>query len=955
MTIPTPPNSVLLSGSAFQAEVDSFHTETSTNKFNAVQVGADNFGRLIYQYLKPHVTPQLQAHCVANNVSVQHALTDFSVEGYKIRGATGMAKPFSDMFATIVVIDEAIPDCYLRHTMGYAAVFIDEFKQYLPPTDTEKPPAAGDGLEEPEQFKVVTRDLIAEISGLLQSNTEVPQSYWDQGKPAVSIDPRYAVKERSKHVNYAALYQYARTVRPSPELKNGKWTQQQARELGIFSQRDLLAAGRSISRQWTLNFWAGSKAGNLAASYDYNATGAQLNYPNLHVIQQSTNTLPGNSNSSSQKSYKLTPSMAAVGDQGWQERFLSTAFYAWGDFVIPVIEDGGAAGQEMMDHARIMLLRAMGVADRFIFGRGGMVDVRKLWPAFRDSQTQACPPELQETHVKFCNWVHANIFYLSVDVGKNNLVALVDASRATQSFNAVNAANDAWEAAGSPPPRPETGRILGSQNMWQAYDQYQHTMASRQHTVAVPPEEFAAIEVELIVRGCDSQFGLLVIKGCDELPPGAQILRLNGVSVLNRTDANAVERQWQQGVRVGPPTGVALVDYYLATDSAECPARPSPTGHVNLLVTKRAVQHGLNRAKNRKEMFNEGLVLWAEEHFQAQIQKQLLAATRVQLLGTKLDTTDLPAARARVRTELEAAQKEHAQLTSAIDTQRHVRRKNGSVRGVSKSDAVAMAKAYAETFDSHVALLKLRGPRLRRANTLRLTTSVTQKVANAVVCHAYACAALRGPVHFAPIIIVGDGKVRGACINMSRVWKLVSKYCLVFFNANEFRTTHLGMCCGGPMHKPPVGKARVGRTAWRFNGTLRCGDRNCPSQGRFLHRDLQAACNIAGVFVCSFVLGGFLGGFSRCEALAKNGQLVNPDQRLSMLSLFQGTGNVRVINVLRVACFCCFFYCLLHMYAHQWRIGAHGCIHRDWARRFDGRRRNTKVRKSMGTGWNNFE
>ena len=51
----------------------------------------------------------------------------------------------------------------------------------------------------------------------------------------------------------------------------------------------------------------------------------------------------------------------------------------------------------------------------------------------------------------------------------------------------------------------------------------------------------------------------------------------------------------------------------------------------------------------------------------------------------------------------------------------------------------------------------------------------------------------------------------------------------------------------------------------------------------------MAACNIACLWVYRMLLGGYLGGYSRCEALNDDKtQLVDMTQRLSLFRLFHG-------------------------------------------------------------------
>ena len=102
----------------------------------------------------------------------------------------------------------------------------------------------------------------------------------------------------------------------------------------------------------------------------------------------------------------------------------------------------------------------------------------------------------------------------------------------------------------------------------------------------------------------------------------------------------------------------------------------------------------------------------------------------------------------------------------------------------------------------------------------------------------------------------------------------------------EHRSTVVDEHCGGFLHHPKEQVQRAGRPAKDFRGSMQCGDRNCVSRGRFMNRDVHAACNIGNVFVDSLLFGGFLGSFSRCAARGADGQLVDPAERLSLFQFF---------------------------------------------------------------------
>ena len=90
---------------------------------------------------------------------------------------------------------------------------------------------------------------------------------------------------------------------------------------------------------------------------------------------------------------------------------------------------------------------------------------------------------------------------------------------------------------------------------------------------------------------------------------------------------------------------------------------------------------------------------------------------------------------------------------------------------------------------------------------------------------------------------------------------------------DEHCTTKLCGDCGSEVKHPHKAGTRA---AQEHKGTVYCPNRACASRGRFMNRDVAAASNIVNRFVCGFLVGGQLAGFSRVES-----RTTDPTRQLS--------------------------------------------------------------------------
>ena len=251
---------------------------------------------------------------------------------------------------------------------------------------------------------------------------------------------------------------------------------------------------------------------------------------------------------------------------------------------------------------------------------------------------------------------------------------------------------------------------------------------------------------------------------------------------------------------------------------------------------------------------------------------------------------------ARLRVKNTTLTDEVAALTAKVAVQRDVRTVRAAFAAVSRyptcvEDALAGVGASAAAFEAQWRLNSDENYFQRQANVARKVKGVHQHVANTIFNFARQKQLAKGPIIASrlPFIPIGDSGDGPPDVSVQKVIDLLSQMCLVTQEAIEFRSTATCLLSGNIAHKPPRARARPGRKRSLLRDSVQCGNIHCPSEGRFQNRDLMAACNIALLWVYRMLLGGYLGGFSRCEALtADKTQLVDPTQRLSLFSLFHG-------------------------------------------------------------------
>jgi hypothetical protein len=125
-----------------------------------------------------------------------------------------------------------------------------------------------------------------------------------------------------------------------------------------------------------------------------------------------------------------------------------------------------------------------------------------------------------------------------------------------------------------------------------------------------------------------------------------------------------------------------------------------------------------------------------------------------------------------------------------------------------------------------------------------------------------------------PVFYIGDWAVSGATTQFAfkDFLKHLARRAIVVM-CDEHCTTKLCGDCGSEVKHPHKAGAKA---AQEHKGTVYCPNRACASRGRFMNRDVAAASNIVNRFVCGFLVGGQLAGFSRVES-----RTTDPTRQLS--------------------------------------------------------------------------
>jgi len=245
-----------------------------------------------------------------------------------------------------------------------------------------------------------------------------------------------------------------------------------------------------------------------------------------------------------------------------------------------------------------------------------------------------------------------------------------------------------------------------------------------------------------------------------------------------------------------------------------------------------------------------------------------------------------------LRVDAAAAAAKVVALDRALTMQQHTRAIRTARVGVPSkhyllSDWAQDLAAVNVAFVSHVYKAQDRGQGERESDAFRYRRGAEQMTANGITGFSLKKTLETGGSDRPSGVVMGNKGRGGHQLSVKRITALVALKCVVT-NASEDRSTLLQLQCGGPTRCPAAGKAGTTLAAKTINGSLQCMDRNCVSRHRFDNRDVVAACNIGCLFWYSMLLGGYLGGFSRCEALnADKTQLADPTMRLSLFQAFR--------------------------------------------------------------------
>jgi hypothetical protein len=419
------------------------------------------------------------------------------------------------------------------------------------------------------------------------------------------------------------------------------------------------------------------------------------------------------------------------------------------------------------------------------------------------------------------------------------------------------------------------------------------------------------------------------------VPVGSQFLHVNGHLLLCSAPQDVVPT-WNRAFQATALTGLVKLRYILSAEvvrvdamGGDVPTAPTaPTAaataaaataavvalgaggdvgqlpSTHLKVLRQAVGQLLQLDNAKAKQHASGWVLWSDKYLTAQ---QLLleeARARQATCDTAVALNEVlaksaTAAWADAAAKLPSLRKAAAAAMAAVDALERTLTMQQHTRAIYAARLGVPAKHYSldhwaqdltavnKVFPSHVYKALDRGQGERECNAFRLRRRAEQVVANGMTSFSLKKTLEAGGSDRPPGVVMGDQGRGGQLLSVKRVTALVAKVCIVA-HASEDRSTVLHLHCGGPTRCPAAGKTGTTQAAKTIRASLQCTDRNCVSRHRFDNRDVVAACNIGCLFWYSMLLGGYLGGFSRCEALtADKTQLADPTMRLSLFKVFR--------------------------------------------------------------------
>jgi hypothetical protein len=411
------------------------------------------------------------------------------------------------------------------------------------------------------------------------------------------------------------------------------------------------------------------------------------------------------------------------------------------------------------------------------------------------------------------------------------------------------------------------------------------------HTVAVSAVELrAAVEREAIkvqVRACDKRFGPVVVMGHD-LPFGLQLgdnlltidcdPLLNSEAAVDKLKETTDKLQVAVGIAQRPrvvggsvrtPRSMVDVHFYRPEATTNGADQAAPSGveqaaasgmpraktYVAKSLTKGEVKNALDLVRDDERALAEGRVLWASgvsEQKQAELAQ--LAAT---LPGD--DDNGMPAIRDKI-SALRAALAAQEDLLAVIEAGKAI-----------KPFMVAVAPTQADVFAALAVAIGIapvviqqfyRPSRIaamlkRQRRTERLYDKAVHQTLEFIKDSVPrgAGVAEQGAKRY-PVLLVGDWatkKKQGKHFAFQRYLDRLARRAIVIV-VDEHCSTKLCSSCGSEVMYPD----KHDDTKPHY-GTVYCPNNQCPTQHRFLNRDVAAASNICNRFLAKFFVGGSLG------------------------------------------------------------------------------------------------
>ena len=425
------------------------------------------------------------------------------------------------------------------------------------------------------------------------------------------------------------------------------------------------------------------------------------------------------------------------------------------------------------------------------------------------------------------------------------------------------------------------------------------TRAGTLHTVAVSAVELKGAvgrgDIEVQLRTCDKRYGPVVVG--PDLPFGLQLgdnlltidcdPLLSSEAAANKLEeatdkllvaVGIVPRPRAVGVSVRTPRSMVDVHFYrpdaMASGAAAsggeqaaasgeehvaASGMPRAKTYVAKSLTKGEVKNALDLVRDAERALAEGRVLWASgvsEQKQAEL-TQLVATSKPN--GDADDANGTPAICDEI-SALRAALAAQEDLVAVGEAGKAIKSFMAAIEPTQAdvfaalSVAINIVPVVIQQFyrPSRIAAMLKRQRRTERLYD-KAVHQTLEFIKDSVPCSAGDAG--QGAQRY-PVLLVGDWatkKKQGKHFAFQRYLDRLARRAIVIV-VGEHCSTKLCSSCGSEVMYPD----KHDYTKPHY-GTVYCPNNQCPTQHRFLNRDVAAASNICNRFLAKFFVGGSLG------------------------------------------------------------------------------------------------